>query len=329
MFVVGLKLDVSVLRRRSHAAVVVSHASIIVPFILGALLALLLYPRLSNQRVDFLHFALFGGVAMSVTAFPVLSRILTDIRADSTRLGAIALSCAAVDDVTAWCLLAFVVSMVNGRAAGGLLTVVLALAYLGVMLVAVRPLLVRLTRPLPRWIEKQVPGLVLLMLLLSATATELIGIHAVFGAFALGAVIPRESRTARDLTRSLEDLVVTLFLPAFFICTGLRTQLGLLAGAEQWLLAGLILLVACLGKFGGTLVAARGVGLGWRDAAGLGILMNTRGLMELIVLNLGVDLGVISPPLFAMLVLMAIVTTAATSPLLHVMKVFERAGSPD
>jgi Kef-type K+ transport system membrane component KefB len=318
MFLVGLELDPQLLRRRGHATVAISHASITAPFLLGAVLALLLYPRLSSSDVPFTCFALFLGVSMSVTAFPVLARILTDRRIHRSRMGVIALTCAAVDDVTAWCLLAFVVSVVQARVSGALATAGLAVGYIAVMVFAVRPVMVRLARVYGnRGLTQGVMAAVFVVLIASALATDLIGIHAVFGAFALGAVIPHDSGLARELTDRLEDLVVVLLLPAFFAFTGMRTQIGLVSGLDQWLLAGLIILVASLGKFGGSLIAARLTGLGWRDAASLGVLMNTRGLMELIVLNIGLELRVISPTLFAMLVMMALVTTFATTPVLH------------
>jgi Kef-type K+ transport system membrane component KefB len=330
MFLVGLELDLGLVRKRTHATVAVSHASIVVPFLLGAVLALLLYPRLSTSDVPFTYFALFCGVAMSVTAFPVLARILTDRGAHTSRLGVIALTCAAVDDVTAWCLLAFVVSVVKARAAGGLVTVGLTLGYVGFMVFVARPLLARVVA----WheergtVNKTVLTAVFVTLLLSALVTEYIGIHAIFGAFALGALIPAESRIAKELTHRLEDFVVVLLLPAFFAYTGMRTQIGLVSGASEWLLCGLVILVACVGKFGGSFAAARATGMGWRDSAALGVLMNTRGLMELIVLNIGLDLHVIGPTLFAMLVLMAIVTTVATTPILHAIEGFGRGRGP-
>ncbi|HXW85238.1 MAG TPA: cation:proton antiporter, partial [Candidatus Binataceae bacterium] len=321
MFLVGLELDPGLLRRRGHATVAISHASIIAPFLLGGALALLLYPRLSTADVPFTCFSLFLGVSMSVTAFPVLARILTDRMMHKTRMGAVALTCAAVDDVTAWCLLAFVVGVVESRTAGALWTGAFAIAYVLVMLLAVRPAMGRVTRVYGNRgrLTQGLMALVFVVLLLSSVATDLIGIHAIFGAFAFGAVIPHDSGFARDLTDRLEDLVVVLLLPAFFAFTGLHTQIGLVKGADQWIICALITLVASLGKFGGTSIAARATGLGWRDASALGVLMNTRGLMELIVLNIGLDLGVISPELFAMLVLMALVTTFATTPILHVL----------
>jgi Kef-type K+ transport system membrane component KefB len=318
MFLVGLELNHEMLRGRAHATVAISHASIVVPFLLGATLALLLFPQLAGSDHSFTSFALFMGVAMSITAFPVLARILTDRGMQRTPLGILALGCAASDDVTAWCLLAFVVGVAQAQLGGAFLVLALTAGYIGFMLLLVRPLLTRLlayceSEPLPQGVIAVIYG----ALLLSALATEAIGIHALFGAFLLGAIIPHDSAVARALTRQLQDLVTVLLLPAFFAFTGMRTQLGLVAGAEQWLLCGLIIVVATAGKLGGTLAAARLTGLGWREGTALGLLMNTRGLMELIVLNIGLDLKVISPALFAMMVLMALVTTLATTPLLQ------------
>jgi Kef-type K+ transport system membrane component KefB len=317
MFLVGLELDTDLLRERTHAIFVISHASILLPFLLGATLALGLYPTLSSRDVPFTVFALFLGVSMSVTAFPVLARILTDRRLHKTRLGTIALTCAAFADVTAWCLLAFVVSVAHARLGGATMTLLLTLLYIGGMFLLIRPLAHHLAMrydPAKRPVQEMM-AVSFVALLLSSLATEAIGIHALFGAFLLGAVIPHRSPVARVLIEKLEDFVVVLLLPAFFAFTGLRTQIGLISGG-QWLLCALIILVACVGKFCGTALAARLTGLDWRDAAALGILMNTRGLMELIVLNIGLDLRVISPTLFAMLVLMALVTTFATTPIL-------------
>ncbi|MEX2559716.1 MAG: cation:proton antiporter [Pirellulales bacterium] len=320
MFLVGLDLNLGLLNQRAHSTVAISHASIVTPFLLGALLALALYPRLSSSDVPFTSFALFLGVSMSVTAFPVLARILTDRRIDKTQLGVLALACAAIDDVTAWCLLAFVVGVAQAKADSGLIVLAMTLAYVAFMFLALRPLLARLVRRLDaRPFSANVAALVFVGVLASAAATEWIGIHAIFGAFLLGAIIPHDSALARTFTHKLEDMVTVLLLPAFFALTGMRTQIGLVSGLDQWLLCGLIILVATAGKFGGTLAAARLTGLGWRDGSALGVLMNTRGLMELIVLNIGLDLKVISPTLFAMLVLMALVTTVATTPLLSLL----------
>jgi Kef-type K+ transport system membrane component KefB len=318
MFIVGLELNPDVIRHRARVTVATSHASILAPFLLGALLALWLYPRLATGDVSFTNFALFMGIAMSITAFPVLARILTDRRMAHTELGTIALSCAAADDVTAWCLLALVVGIAQAHVDSAMWVIAGALVYIALMLLLVRPVMARVVAP---WQDERLPrgatATVFVALLLSALTTEAIGIHAIFGAFLLGVIIPHDSAVARSFTRKLEPVVTVLLLPAFFAFTGMRTQIGLVASAEQWLFCGLIILVATAGKFGGTFIAARLTGLGWRNAAALGTLMNTRGLMELIVLNIGLDLGVISPTLFAMMVIMALVTTMATAPVLR------------
>lgn len=320
MFLVGLELNAGVLRKRAHVAVAISHASIVLPFLLGATLALVLYPRLSSRDVSFTSFALFVGVAMAITAFPVLARILTDRKMHRTQLGVIALACAAADDVTAWCLLAFVVGVAQAQVGGAILVTGLAVAFIGFMFLVVRPLATRFLGRLDEvQLSPDVVALVLAGLLLSALSTEAIGVHAIFGAFLFGAVIPHDSAIGRALTHKLQDLVTLLLLPAFFAYTGMRTQIGLVEGVGQWLVCGLVIVVATAGKFGGTVMAARLAGLGWRESGTLGVLMNTRGLMELIVLNIGLDLRVISPTLFAMMVLMAIITTMATSPALFLL----------
>ena len=318
MFLVGLDFNAGLLRSRAHATVAISHASIVCPFLLGAVLALWLYPHLAPADVPFTSFALFMGVAMSITAFPVLARILTDRHIENTELGVVALSCAAADDVTAWCLLAFVVGVAQSKLGGAVQTVIFALLFIAFMLAVIRPLA---NRFLGHHAEKQPPRRmavwVLVALLLSALAAEWIGIHAIFGAFILGAIIPHDSDVALDFRHKLEDIVKILLLPAFFAYTGMRTKIGLVSGSEAWLFCAGIILVATLGKFGGTIAAARLTGLDWRLSSSLGILMNTRRLMELIVLNIGLELGVISEKLFAMMVIMALVTTLATTPILH------------
>lgn len=321
MFVVGLDLDIGLVRSRARSSVAVSHASILFPFLLGGGLALLLYPSFSTSDVPFTVFALFMGVAMSVTAFPVLARILTDRNMHRTRLGSIALACAAVDDVTAWCLLAFVVGVVRSRVGGAFVTLLLSTGYVLFMLLAVRPALARVAGRLGTDVTRRarLTVVVFVGLLLSALATEAIGIHSVFGAFLLGVVVPRQGDLAERIREKLHDVVVILLLPAFFAFTGMQTQIGLVSGLGNWLWCAAIVAVASAGKFGGTLVAARVSGFAWKDAASLGILMNTRGLMELIVLNIGLEMGVLSPTLFAMLVIMAVVTTAATTPILHLL----------
>jgi Kef-type K+ transport system membrane component KefB len=324
MFLIGLELNAGILRSRAHATVAISHASIVTPFLLGAVLALWLHKPLAPAGVPFTSFALFMGVAMSITAFPVLARILSDRRMETTELGIVALSCAAIDDATAWCLLAFVVGVAQSKVGGAVQTVALALAYIAFMLLVFRPIAVRyFGHDAHKHPKRRMAVWVLVALLLSAFTAEWIGIHAIFGAFLLGAVIPHDSDIARDFTEKLEDFVKILMLPAFFAYSGMRTQIGLVSGAQAWIFCVAIIAVATLGKFGGTVAAARWTGLSWNMAASLGILMNTRGLMELIVLNIGLELGVISPELFAMMVIMALVTTMATTPILHLLKAAE------
>ena len=321
MFLVGLELNADLVRRRAHATVAISHASIVAPFVLGSALALYLYPRLSTNAVPFTNFALFMGIAMSITAFPVLARILTDRGISKTELGGVALACAAADDVTAWCLLALVVGVTRARIQDAIVVSVLTLGFIAAMFLIVRPIVLRL---IARFDGSRGQALALVGLPIAALTTEWIGVHAVFGAFLFGAVIPHDTSLARTLTKRLGTPVTVLLLPAFFAFTGMRTEFGLVSGVSEWLLCGLIIAVATIGKFGGTFAAARLTGLDWRGAASLGVLMNTRGLMELVVLNIGLDLHVISPLLFTMMVLMALATTIATTPALQLLGVTGR-----
>jgi Kef-type K+ transport system membrane component KefB len=322
MFLVGLELNAGLLRRRAQTTFAISQAGIVVPFILGTLISLYLYPRLSSAEVSFTNFALFLGVAMSITAFPVLARILADSGIIRTELGVVAIGCAAIGDVTAWCMLAIVVGVAKAEVDHGIVVVAGAAAYIAAILLIARPLVKKIVL---RWSNERLPReavtIVFVTLLVSAIATEAIGIHAIFGAFLLGAIIPHTSAVARAFTQQLENLVTVLLLPAFFALTGMRTRIDLVSGLDQWLICGLIILVASFGKFGGTITAARFTGVSWRDSAALGTLMNTRGLMELIVLNVGFELKIISPTLYSMMVLMALVTTMATSPILRLLRV--------
>jgi Kef-type K+ transport system membrane component KefB len=318
MFLIGLEVNLRILRSSGQAMLAISHVSIALPFLLGALLALGIYERYATGAVGFTSFALFLGVAMAVTAFPVLARILTDRGLQKTRLGTMAIGVAAVDDVTAWCLLALVVSVVHAQMGSAFLTMGLTVLFIAGAFVILRPLMIKVV-PLLESSGRVSEGsitLIFVAVLVSALTTEYIGVHAIFGAFLLGSVIPHDSRVAIEVTHRLEDIVKLVLLPVFFAYTGMRTEFGLLSTAEDWLLCGIIILVATIGKFGGTFVAAKLAGVTTQDAASLGILMNTRGLVELVVLNIGLDLGVVSPRLFAMLVIMAPVTTFATTPIL-------------
>ncbi len=320
MFVVGIELDPALMRGKAHAAVAVSHVSIVFPFLLGVTLAIGLYEGLAPKNVPFYSFALFLGIAMSITAFPVLARILDERKLTSTPVGTTAIACAAVDDVTAWSLLAFVVAFTTSGGAFATLSITLLLALLFVlaMVYLVRPSLARVLDPEnPEATGRGRMAIVVAVMLLSALATELIGIHALFGAFLAGRRSCRRRVSFRRLLKERFDTVSAVFLlPLFFAITGLRTQIGLLDTPGAWLICLLIVAVATLGKLGGTVGAARLTGLSWHDSLTLGALMNTRGLMELVALNVGYDLGILSPQIFAMMVLMALVTTAMTGPLL-------------
>lgn len=316
MFLIGLELNLSVFKGRTGATLAISHSGIVFPFMLGLGLAYVLYDRVSSNDVPFISFALFFGVAMSITAFPVLARILAETRLQRTPLGVMALACAAIDDVTAWCLLALVVGIARAQVRGAMVVMVMTAAYVAFMLFLVRPLALWLMARVNDN-SRGVTALMFVALLLSALATEAIGIHAIFGAFLFGAIIPHDSGVAREFIHKLEETVTVLLLPAYFAFTGMRTQIGLVTGLEEWLICGAIIAVATLGKFGGVTLMARVTGSDWRESSALGILMNTRGLMELIVLNIGLDLQIISPTVFAMMVLMALVTTIATTPVLY------------
>ncbi|MET0793095.1 MAG: cation:proton antiporter, partial [Polyangiaceae bacterium] len=334
MFLIGLELDPKLLRGRGKTSFSISAAGIFVPFALGALLALQIFGSQAEPGVPRVSFVLFMGIAMSITAFPVLARILAERNLIRTELGSIALACAAADDVTAWCLLAVVVSVVHSSGvASALLTTLEAGAFAAFMLFLMRPLLARLgTRVTTREnLTQNVVALTFVLLLASAFTSELIGIHALFGAFLFGTIMPRQGDYAHALAERLEDFVVVALLPLFFAYSGLRTQLGLLHGSADWLLCLALIAVACAGKFGGSFAVARISGMTTRDSAALGILMNTRGLMELIVLNVGLDLGVISPKIFTMMVIMALVTTIMTTPLLELVapRSFQRPSLPE
>jgi len=319
MFLVGVELDTGLLRQRTRASIAISHTSIVAPFLLGSALALWIYPNYASRGVAFTPFALFLGVAMSITAFPVLARILTDRGMQKSPTGVLALACAAAGDVTAGCLLAFVVAVTRAEPGKTIYVLVLTAAYILFVLFVARPGVLWLIRRQEREgrTTRGMFAAICSALLVAAFATEWIGIHALFGAFLLGAVLPHDSGLARDLRAKCEDLVLVLLLPVFFAFTGLRTQIGLIGVGREWLVCVAIIAVASVGKFGGSFVAGRLSGVEWREAASLGVLMNTRGLMELIVLNVGLDLGVLSPRLFAMFVVMALVTTLATAPILE------------
>ncbi|HET6558165.1 MAG TPA: cation:proton antiporter [Prolixibacteraceae bacterium] len=323
MFMVGMELDLKTLKNKAREAVLISHASIIIPFALGMILAYYIYENFAPSNVQFLSFALFIGIAMSITAFPVLARIVHERGIHKTRLGAIVITCAAVDDITAWSLLAAVIAIVKaGTFVSSLYTIAIALGYVFLMIKVVRPFLKRVgdLYPSRQNMGKQVVAIYFLVLILSSFATEVIGIHALFGAFMAGTIMPEDRKIRNIFIEKVEDIALVLLLPLFFVFTGLRTEIGLINDPYLWKITGLIILVAVAGKFAGSAFAAKFVGQDWRNSLSIGALMNTRGLMELVVLNIGYDLGVLSPEIFSMMVIMALVTTFMTGPALDLIE---------
>jgi Kef-type K+ transport system membrane component KefB len=321
MFLVGLGINPQELKEQGHAAVLTSHVSITAPFVLASFLSIYLYPKLSDDSVAFTSFALFMGAAMSITAFPVLARILTERDMLQSRLGTVAIACAAVDDVTGWCILAYIVLLIRSAhtATPIWLTVGGLIAFALIMIYVVRRLLRRFETIYQERgaVSENVMALMLLLVLASALCTEWLGLHLLFGAFLMGAIMPKEPKFVRYVLDRFETITVTLLLPLFFAFTGLRTNIGLVKGQEMWIYCALIILVATTGKLGGSMLASWIAGMPLREAAGLGTLMNTRGLMELVILNIGLDIKVISPALFSMMVIMALFTTFMTSPVLE------------
>jgi Kef-type K+ transport system membrane component KefB len=325
MFVIGMELDLKVLRNKAQDAIVVSHASIVFPFTLGMGLAYFVYSSFAPPNVQFLSFGLFLGIAMSITAFPVLARIVQERGIHKTRLGTIVITCAAADDITAWCMLAAVIAIVKaGSVASSIYIIILSVIYVIFMLAVIRPFLKRIgeLHASRENLSKPIVAIFFVVLLASAYATEVIGIHALFGAFMAGTVMPENSKFRNIFIEKVEDVSLVLLLPLFFVFTGLRTQIGLLNDWYLWQITGLIILVAVVGKFVGSALAARFVGQPWKDSLTIGALMNTRGLMELVVLNIGYDLGVLTPEIFAMMVIMALVTTAMTGPSIDLINYF-------
>jgi Kef-type K+ transport system membrane component KefB len=320
MFMVGLALDPGELRGYGHAAVLTSHVSIAAPFCLGGLTALYLYPRLSDDAVTFTGFALFMGSAMSITAFPVLARILGERGLLRSRVGSLAIACAAVDDITGWCILAYIVVLVRVHAARSpWITIGGALLYVFMMLFVVRRFLPAFERAFRKHglLSENLTAVIVILLLASSLSTEWLGIHLLFGAFLMGSIMPKSPEFTSYLLQKFEAVTVVLLLPLFFAYTGLRTRIGVGGSREIWAYTALVIVVAIGGKLGGSMLAARLAGTCWREAAALGILMNTRGLMQLVILNVGLDIGIISPVLFSIMVLMALVTTFMTTPLLE------------
>ncbi len=326
VFLIGLELDLGKLKGRGPLALVVSHVSIAAPFLLGVLLAIAAYDRFAPEGVGFLPFALFLGVSLSITALPVLARILVDLGMYRSRIGALVMTCALAGDVTAWILLALVVAVVGvSSMAGVLVTIVLTAAFAG-LLFALRPWLTRVLETTRAHQVRVTSQLLIVGVLVCATATEWVGVHAIFGAFLLGLILPGDSLVGKRLHNTIGSLTTTLLLPLFFAYSGLRTELTLLDDGGMWVWCGAILVLAVAGKLGGSVAAARSLGTSWNQSVQIGALMNCRGLTELVVLNIGLDLGVLTPDLFAIMVLMALVTTAMASPVVESLRSSDPTG---
>lgn len=323
MFIIGMELELDVLRNKAHEAVVVSHASIVFPFALGVISSYYLYDAFAPAGINFISFSLFIGISLSITAFPVLARIVQERNLSKTRIGSLVITCAAADDITAWCMLAAVIAIVKaGTFMSSLATILMAVAYVIVMLKLIRPFLQRMGEIYSdrERLSKPVVAVFFITLLLSSYATEVIGIHALFGAFMAGVIMPPNMNFRNVFIEKIDDVAQVLLLPLFFVFTGLRTQIGLLNEPYLWQICAIIIAVAVAGKFLGSALAARFVGQDWKSSLMIGALMNTRGLVELVVLNIGFDLGVLTPEMFTMLVIMALVTTVMTGPSLNLIE---------
>ena len=321
MFTIGMELNVNALKDKIGITYVISHASIVIPYLLGMTLAYFVYREFAASHTDFLSFALFIGISMSITAFPVLARIVQEKGLSKTHLGTIVIASAANDDVTAWCILAAVIAIAKtGSFISSLYTILFAVGYVFFMLLLVRPFLKRVGEIYSNSevLNKSIVAFLLLILIVSSFITQVIGIHALFGAFLAGVVMPQLPNFRKLIIDKIEDVSVTLLLPLFFVFTGLRTEIGLLNSPYLWGICGIFILVAVTGKFVGGAFTAKILGETWKDSLSIGVLMNTRGLMELIVLNIGYEMGILPPSIFVMLVIMALVTTFMTTPVLSI-----------
>jgi Kef-type K+ transport system membrane component KefB len=319
MFVIGMELDIEEVKRKFHETILISHTGIAFPFLCGVVSAYLTYPYYASETTTFLSYALFIGISMSITAFPVLARIIQEKGLTKSHLGSLSLASAANGDVTAWCLLAAVIAIAQtGTLAGALYTILFTALFLLFMFFVLRPFLNIIGNIYhnKEVLNKTVVAFMFIILISSAYLTEILGIHALFGAFLAGVIMPSHIQFRKILTEKVEDVALSIFLPLFFVSTGLKTQIGLIDSSEEWLICGMFIAFAIFGKVAGTILPARFAGESWKDSWLMGALMNTRGLMELIILTIGYEMKILSPPIFAMLVLMTLVTTFMTGPFL-------------
>ncbi|MDR2805226.1 MAG: cation:proton antiporter [Dysgonamonadaceae bacterium] len=323
MFVIGMELDIAEVQKTFRQTLFISQTGIVFPFLCGVAAAYFTYPYYASPSAPFFSYALFIGISMSITAFPVLARIIQEKRLTKSRLGMLSLASAASGDVFAWCLLAVLIAIIQtGTLSGAIYTILFTALFIVFMFFILRPFLNIIGNLYhnKEVLNKAIVALMFFILISSAYLTEILGIHALFGAFAAGVAMPSHIQFRKILTEKVEDVALTIFLPLFFVSTGLKTQIGLINSPQEWLFCGLFIFLAIFGKVIGTAVPARLSGESWKDSWQMGALMNTRGLMELIVLTIGYEMEILSPPIFAMLVLMTLITTFMTGPLLNVIE---------
>jgi Kef-type K+ transport system membrane component KefB len=330
MFAIGMELNITEVRSKLKETILISHTSIIVPFFLGMLMAYFIYDHYAGKEVPFLSFALFIGIAMSITAFPVLARIIQEKGLTKTHLGIISLASAANGDIIAWCLLAVIIAIVQaGSMLSAVYNVLFSALYIALAFLVVRPFLRMVGQVYhnEEVIDKGLVAFMFLILITSSFLTEILGLHALFGAFIAGVIMPSDVKFRQIMAEKVEAVALSLFLPLFFVLTGLKTEIGLLNTPGLWGMCGLFILVAVAGKFGGAAISARFVGESWKNSLYIGALMNTRGLMELIILTIGYEMNILSPTLFTMLILMTLFTTFMTAPLIFLIKLLYRGHS--
>jgi Kef-type K+ transport system membrane component KefB len=307
------------MRKRLGSVIFISQFSMIVPFAMGLGAAYFLYDEFAPHNVPFLGFALFIGISMSITAFPVLARMVKERGISHTNIGVTALTCAALNDIVAWCLLAVVVAVVRkGSVVSSFHTILWCVCYVLVMVLVVRPVLRRALAKSTKanMVGKGSMATILVLLLISSWVTENIGIHSLFGAFFAGLILPGTAEFRKTIINNIGHLGMVLLLPLFFVISGLRTRIDIMNDPHTLIIGAFVILTAIAGKFGGTALAARLARYSLKDSLSIGALMNTRGLMELIVLNIGYDLGVFSSSMFTIMVLMALISTMITFPIL-------------
>ncbi|MDR0680391.1 MAG: cation:proton antiporter [Dysgonamonadaceae bacterium] len=323
MFVIGMELDIAEVKKKFNETILISQMGTFFPFLCGVVVAYFTYSRYAADATSFVPYALFIGISMSITAFPVLARIIQEKGLTKSHLGTLSLASAANGDVTAWCLLAVVIAIAQtGTFVGAVYTILFAILFLLFMFFVLRPFLNIIGNIYhnKEVVNKTIVAFMFLILIASAYTTEIAGIHALFGAFMAGVIMPSHIQFRKILTEKVEDVALTIFLPLFFVSTGLKTQIGLISTPSEWLVCFVFILVAVFGKVIGTAIPARFTGESWKNSWYMGALMNTRGLMELIILTIGYEMKILSPSIFSMLVLMTLVTTFMTGPLLAFIK---------